>query len=81
MLSKKQIEHVWPEYKDVRLRVIKLSDEIAQIRNGTRETVSSIPRYQAAVGEMFKIYAFFQTNIQPKIGHNFICRLRKMFQL
>lgn len=77
-LSQKKIDLVWPEYREIRVRVIDLSNQIAEIRNGTRETVDAIPHYEDAVYEMFKIYADFQTDVQPKIGHGFIYQLRML---
>lgn len=79
-LSQKKINTVWPEYREIRVRVIDLSNEIAKIRNGTRETVDAIPSYEAAVNEMFNIYAAFQTDVQPKIGHGFFYQVRKLFR-
>lgn len=79
-LSQRKIEKVWPEYKTVRSKVIELSNRIAEIRTGTRESVDSIPGYEEAVNEMFSIYATFQTEIQPKIGHGIFYQLRKLIR-
>ena len=79
-LSQKKIDKVWPEYKAIRLQVIELSHQLAEIRHGTRESVDSIPNYENAVSEMFKIYATFQTEIQPKIGHGIFYQLRKILK-
>lgn len=79
-LSQKKINRIWPEYRDIRIKVIDISNQIAEIRNGTRETVDAIPKYENAVNEMFIIYAKFQTDIQPKIGHGVFYQLRKLFR-
>lgn len=78
VLSVRQIKKIWPEYENIKSRVIKISGEIAEIRKNRTETVDRIDIYQDAVKEMFDIYYYYQLNILPKIGNSWLHQLKKL---
>lgn len=78
VLTKRQITKIWPDYKDVRKKVINLSTEIAEIRTERKETIDAIPRYEVAVDKMFEVYQTYQLEVLPKIGKGFIYRLHRL---
>lgn len=80
VLSKRQISAVWPEYRDVRAQAIEISSQIAEIRNGTRESVHTIPIYEKAVDAMFEIYKQYLLDVQPKIGHGFFYKFYRLLK-
>lgn len=79
-LTVKEITKIWNEYKNIRSRVIAISDDIASIRNSRKESLSSIRDYQNAISEIFQIYDSFQIEVLPKIEQSLWNRIRKLFK-
>lgn len=71
-INSKKIQKVWSDYTDIKKRVVKVSEEIAEIRKNRNSSLMHIEKYKPVVEEMISIYKVYVTNIEPQIRRNFI---------
>lgn len=70
-ISIKKIQKVWNEYSDIKKRVVKVSEEIAEIRQNRNSSLKHIEKYKPVIEEMISIYKVYMTNIEPQIRKKF----------
>ena len=66
-VSKKKIESVWQEYLDIKQEIVKISDEIADVRFGRRGKMASVNEYEQVLKKVFRIYDDFVCKIEPHL--------------
>lgn len=66
-ISKKKIRSVWKDYSDIRKKVAKVSDMIAEIRNNRNGNMTSVKEYEVVLDDIFEIYDDFICNIEPHL--------------
>lgn len=71
-INSKKIQKVWDEYIDIKKRVVKASEEIAEIRQNRSSSLMHIEKYKPVIEEMISIYKVYVTNIEPEIRKKFI---------
>lgn len=66
-ISKRKMQSVWKEYSDVKRKVVKISDEISEIRYNRRGNMDSVKKYDEMLKEIFEIYDDFICDIEPRL--------------
>lgn len=66
-VPKRKIESVWEEYLDIKKEIVKISDDIADVRFERREKIASIEKYGQVLTRVFKIYDDFVCKIEPNL--------------
>lgn len=64
-VPKRKIKSVWKEYLDIKQEIVKISDDIADIRFERREKFASIEKYNQVLMQVFKVYDDFVCKIEP----------------
>lgn len=66
-ISTRKIKKVWDDYVQTKERIVKISEDIAEIRNSRNSSLEHIKKYKVVVNEMFDIYKTYITNIEPRL--------------
>ena len=66
-VSTRRINKVWDEYRNIKERIIDVSEDLAEIRQNRNGSLKNIEKYRPVMGEMLDIYKTYITNIEPKI--------------
>lgn len=66
-IPKRKMKTVWETYSDVKNRVVKISDEISEIRFERKGDMDSVKKYEGMLQEIFEIYDDFICNIEPRL--------------
>lgn len=66
-ISKRKVERIWSDYLKIREKVLKVSEEIAEIRITRKGTMECIEKYKVVLDEIFEIYSEYISKIEPQI--------------
>lgn len=66
-VSRKKIEKIWSDYSAIREEVVKVSEDIAEIRINRQGTMEYIDKYKPVLDKLFDIYNDYIINIEPKV--------------
>lgn len=66
-ISKRKIQSIWKEYSDIRQKVTKTSEAIAQIRYNRSGKMDSVKEYEKVLEDIFEIYDDFICHIEPRL--------------
>lgn len=63
----RKITKIWSEYIDTKKRIIRVSEEIVNIRKNRSSSMEHIEKYKPIMEEIIDIYKSFIVDIEPKI--------------
>lgn len=66
-IPKRKMKTLWETYSDVKNKVVKISDEISEIRFERKGDMDSVKKYEGMLQEIFEIYDDFICNIEPRL--------------
>ena len=64
-VSKKKIKSVWHDYLEIKQEIVKISDEIADVRFKRSGKFTSVNEYNQVLKKVFEIYDDFVCKIEP----------------